>query len=161
MILFSHLHPTGLTPWAALALGLASLTASGHAVAGPGHEIPPSAPGWSRFNERYLQVDLMPPGSCRVGRECQAALRLVTKRGAHLEESYPLTFEAAPAPEGVTFTKPLVKKADGQVSDQRVLLPILFTTTKPGWIKIAGTFSFRLSGHDARKLNLDLEVYAD
>lgn len=120
--------------------------------------------GASKFDKDQYTVEMKAPASCKAGSECKAEISLKSKGEFHINDKYPLKFKAPDtAPEGVTFTKAIVKKEDGKFSEKEGTLPIGFTIAKAGKVKIAGTLSLSVCS-DANcvmeKLDLEVDVEA-
>ena len=118
----------------------------------------------SKFDKDQYAVEFKLNGACSAGKECKADILLKAKNEFHVNDKYPIKFKAPDTvPEGVAFTKTIVKKEDGTFKEKEGNLPVGFTIAKAGKAKIAGTFSFSVCS-DANcvmeKLDLELEVEA-
>jgi hypothetical protein len=147
--------------------GLAFVVASGcsksEAAPAPGKHEPAPVAASKADKDQYL-VEMKGPSSCKAGSECKVEISLKAKGEFHINDKYPLKFKAPDSPpEGVTFTKAVVKKEDGKFAEKEGTLPVGFTIAKSGKAKISGTFSFSVCS-DANcvmdKVDLDVEVEA-
>lgn len=145
--------------------GLAFAAASGcsKSEAAPSKDAPAVVAASKADKDQYT-VELKAPASCKAGSECKAEISLKSKGEFHINDKYPIKFKAPDtAPEGVTFTKSIVKKDDGKFAEKEGTLPVGFTIAKAGKVKIAGTFSFSVCS-DANcvmdKVDLEVEVEA-
>jgi len=148
--------------------GLAFFVASGcsnsEAATAPGKDAPAQVAAASKFDKDQYIVEFKSSGACSAGKECKAEISLKSKGEFHINDKYPIKFKAPDtAPEGVTFTKAVVKKEDGKFAEKEGSLPVAFTIAKAGKAKIGGTFSFSVCS-DANcvmeKLDLEVEVEA-
>ncbi len=148
--------------------GLAFVVASGcsksEAAQAPGKDAPAHVAGAAKFDKDQYLVEMKTSGACSAGKECKVDISLKAKGEFHVNDKYPIKFKAPDtAPEGVTFTKAVVKREDGTFKEKEGTLPVGFTIAKPGKAKIAGTFSFSVCSEAncvMDKLELELEVEA-
>ena len=69
-------------------------------------------------------------------------MRLTTKGEYHLNKQYPYKFKVAePAPEGVTFPKPLLERGDGSFEEKSCAFKVPFVAAKSGKAVVGGTLS--------------------
>ena len=113
--------------------------------------------------DQYI-VEMKANGACSAGKECKAEITLASKGEFHINDKYPIKFKAPDSPpEGLTFTKSIVKREDGTFEAKKGSLPIAFTIAKAGKMKVSGTFSFSVCS-DANcvmdKVDLEVEVEA-
>ncbi|MEZ4302603.1 MAG: hypothetical protein R3B70_47185 [Polyangiaceae bacterium] len=148
--------------------GLAFLVASGcsksEAAPAPAKDSPAQVSGASSYSKDQYKVEMKLSGACAAGKECKAEISLESKGEFHINDKYPLKMKLSdPAPDGVSYTKAIVKKDDGKFEEKKGTLPVGFTLAKAGKAKVAGTFSFSVCS-DANcvmeKLDLELEVEA-
>lgn len=87
-------------------------------------------------------AEIKAPASCKAGSECVAEVSIKAKGEFHVNEKYPTKFKAPETlPEGLTYTKPVVRKEDGKFAEKEATLPIGFTLAKAGKAKITGVLS--------------------
>lgn len=148
--------------------GLAFAAASGcsksEAAPAPSKDAPAQVAGSAKFDKDQYVVEMKAPASCKAGSECKAEISLKSKGDFHINDKYPIKFKAPDsAPEGVSFTKTVVKKDDGKFAEKEGTLPVGFTIAKAGKVKVGGTFSFSVCS-DANcvmdKVDLEVEVEA-
>jgi hypothetical protein len=85
-------------------------------------------------------VEMKTTGPYKAGAEGTLEVTLRTKGGYHTNDTYPYKFKAAdPAPEGITFPKPVLLRADGSFEKTRGTFRIPFIAAKAGRATIAGT----------------------
>jgi hypothetical protein len=89
--------------------------------------------------ENYL-AEIKAGGNYKAGAEGTVEVTLTPKGGYHTNAQYPYKFKAAdPPPDGVTFPKPLLQRADGVFEEKRGSFKVPFTATKAGKATIGGT----------------------
>jgi hypothetical protein len=82
-------------------------------------------------------------GSYQAGTEGSVKITLVAKGDRHINKDYPHKFTTTdPAPEGVTYPKPVLTKADGSFDEKQGGFTLPFTAAKAGKTRIGGTFRF-------------------
>ncbi len=111
--------------------------------------------------DQYL-VEIKSTGTCSAGQECLVEISIRAKADFHINDKYPTKFKLAdPAPEGVAYTRVLVKREDGRFDEKSGTLPVKFTVARPGKVKISGTLAFSVL-NDANmlmeKVDLSTEV---
>ena len=125
--------------------GLSLAIAGGTSYAAAGSSQGASQVSGARVDKDEYSLELKAPASCKAGSECKAEIVLKAKGEFHVNDKYPIKFKAPEAPpEGVAFTKSVVKKEDGKFAEREGTLPIAFTVSRAGKATISGTFSFGL-----------------
>ncbi len=66
---------------------------------------------------------------------------LTPKNGHHTNAQYPYKFKLDAPPDGVTYPKPLLQRADGVFEETRGQFKVPFASAKPGKVTISGTLS--------------------
>ena len=147
--------------------GLAFAAASGcsksEAAPAPAKDAPAFV-GASKVDKDQYTVEMKTTGACSAGKECKVEIALAAKGEFHVNDKYPIKFKAPDSPpEGLSFTKSVVKREDGKFEEKKGTLPVAFTIAKAGKVKVAGTFSFSVCS-DANcvmdKVDLEVEVEA-
>lgn len=125
--------------------GLAFAAASGcsksEAAPAPAKETPAQVAASKADKDQYT-VELKAPSSCSTGKECKAEISLAAKGDFHINDKYPIKFKPGTAPDGLTFSKDVVKREDGTFEAKKGSLPVGFTVSKAGKVSVSGTFSF-------------------
>lgn len=147
-----------------LAFAVASGCSKSEAAPAPSKESPAQVAGAAKFDKDQYIVEFKAPSSCSAGKECKAEISLAPKGDFHINDKYPIKFKAPDAlPEGLSFTKSVVKREDGSFAEKKGTLPVAFTIAKAGKVKVGGTFSFSVCS-DANcvmdKVDLEVEVEA-
>lgn len=149
-----------LVALAALSFTVASGSSS-EAAPAPSKDAPAQV-GAAKFDKDQYVVEFKAPSSCKAGSECKAEISLKSKGEFHINDKYPLKFKAPDSPpEGLSFTKALLKKEDGKFGEKDGTLPVGFTATKAGKVKVSGVFSFGVCTADnclMEKVDLDVDV---
>lgn len=91
--------------------------------------------------ENYL-AEIKAGGSYKAGAEGAVDVTLTVKGAYHTNDQYPYKFKLNdPAPDGVAFPKPLLKREDGKFEKTQGTFRVPFNATKPGKYTIAGVLS--------------------
>jgi hypothetical protein len=98
------------------------------------------AAGAKSETENY-SAEIKAGGPYKAGAEGAVEVFLTPKGGYHTNAQYPYKFKLDAAPEGVTFPKPLLARADGSFEEKKGYFKVPFTATKAGTVTIAGTLS--------------------
>jgi hypothetical protein len=91
--------------------------------------------------ENYV-AEIKATGPAKAGSEAAVEVTLKVKGAYHTNDQYPYKFKLIdPAPEGVTYGKPLLKREDGKFDKTSGSFRVPFTAAKAGTYKIGGQFS--------------------
>jgi hypothetical protein len=108
-------------------------------------------------------AELKAGGAYKAGAEAAVEVFLTPKGGYHTNAQYPYKFKLAdPAPDGVTFPKPVLVRGDGSFEEKKGYFKVPFVAAKPGKVTIAGTLSLSVCS-DANCImdKVPLEVAVD
>jgi hypothetical protein len=113
---------------------------------GVGAETPAAPPGAkSKVDDAVYSLEMKPTGTYKVGQEGLVEVMLVSKGDYHINDKYPIKFKLAdPAPAGVSFPKPILKREDGVFEEKKGLLKVPFVAANKGQTKVAGVLSFSM-----------------
>lgn len=101
-----------------------------------------AAPLSSRASTDSYDAEIKSVGTYAAGKQGTVEVVLTPKDPFHLNDAYPYKFRTAdPAPEGVTYPKPLLVRADGKFDQTRGVFSVPFVASKPGKYSIGGTLS--------------------
>jgi hypothetical protein len=90
-------------------------------------------------NEKYT-AEIQATGAYNAGAEGSVAVTLTPKGGYHINAQYPYKFKLSdPAPEGVTFPKAILARADGSFEEKKGSFRVPFVAAKPGKVTVGGT----------------------
>jgi hypothetical protein len=90
-------------------------------------------------NEKYT-AEIKASGSYAPGAQGTVDVTLAPKGGYHINAQYPYKFKVTdPAPEGVTFPKPLLARADGSFEETKGSFHVPFVAAKAGRVTVGGT----------------------
>jgi hypothetical protein len=108
---------------------------------GSSREAVPVGAGPKAETETYV-VEMKATGACKAGAECLVEVTLVPKAAYHTNAQYPYKWKAPdPAPEGITYPKPILQRADGAFEEKRASFKVPFVVAKSGSATIGGTLS--------------------
>jgi len=133
-----------LSPLAGVALALLGSGCS-NSEAAPSRATPSPAPsaavqaGARTDNDKYT-AEIQANGAYKSGAEGAVDVVLTPKGGYHINAQYPYKFKLSdPAPEGVTFPKAILARADGSFEEKKGSFRVPFVAAKAGKVTVAGT----------------------
>ncbi len=146
---------------ATLSLGAAGCSTA-DASTPRGNAAPGGRVSAAKAETETYTVEMKSSGSYTAGAQGTVEVTLTPKGAYHTNDQYPYKFKAAdPAPDGVTFPKPVMGRADGSFEKTKGTFNVPFVATKAGKVTISGTFSMSVCS-DANcimdKVTLDLAV---
>lgn len=129
---------------------------------GTTHESAASvAAGPKSETDTYI-AEIRSGGGYKAGAEGTVEVALKVKGAYHTNDQYPYKFKTAePAPDGVTYPKPMLQRADGKFDKTSGTFKVPFTAAKPGKYKIGGKFSLSVCSEAnciMDKVDLEVEV---
>jgi hypothetical protein len=96
--------------------------------------------GGAKAETENFVAEIKPAGAAAAGKEGTVEVTLVPKGGYHTNAQYPYKFKLAdPAPEGVTYPKPVLQRADGTFDEKKGFFRVPFVASKAGKVTIGGT----------------------
>ncbi len=99
-----------------------------------------SSPSAARAETASYLAEIVPSGSYKAGAEGSVKVTVASKGEYHINAQFPYKFKAAaPAPEGVTYPKPVLQRADGTFEATRGTFQVPFVVSKAGKATIGGT----------------------
>ncbi|MDI1481415.1 hypothetical protein [Polyangium sp. y55x31] len=146
--------------------GLTFVLASGcgrsEAATQRGDEKTVVAKGPKAESDSYA-VEMKATGPYAAGKEGTLEISIVPKGAYHMNDQYPYKFKLVdPAPEGLTYPKPVLKREDGTFDEKKGSFKVPFVASRAGKAKIAGTLSMSVcSAANCLMEKLDLEVDVD
>jgi hypothetical protein len=150
--------------------GLSFVIASGcsRSEAAPSRDSSPEAAAPAKgpkVDAEAYTVEMKATGTYKAGQEGLVELTIVPKGEYHINGQYPFKLKMKdPAPEGLTFPKPILKKEDGTFDDKKGAFKVPFVSAKAGKAMVSGTLSLSVcsSAHCLmQKEELELEVGVD
>ena len=147
-----------------LVLGVALLSIAGAATARPidGEALRRTkAPAESRKDADGYLAEAKAEASYQAGQASAFTVGLTPKAGYHIDAQFPMKWKADDAPEGVSFTKPILKREDGTFSEKEGSFKVGFTAAKPGKYTLGGTLSLSVCNEKncvMEKVPLDVQV---
>jgi hypothetical protein len=103
-------------------------------------EAAPAAPAAAKADTDNFTAEIKAASGYKAGAEGAVEVFLTPKGGYHTNAQYPYKFKLSePAPEGVSFPKPVLVRADGSFEEKKGYFKVPFVAAKPGKVTIAGT----------------------
>jgi hypothetical protein len=97
------------------------------------------AAGAKAETDNYI-AEIKAAGDYKAGAEGTVEVTLSTKGDYHINKQYPYKFKATdPAPDGITFPKPVLARADGTFEEKRGSFKVPFVVAKAGRATVSGT----------------------
>jgi hypothetical protein len=113
--------------------------------------------------EQYV-AEIKGAGPYKAGAEGTVEVHVASKGAYHINDKYPFKFKLVdPAPDGVTFPKPILKREDGTFTAADGTFKVPFTVAKAGKQTITGTLSLSVCSDancvmDKVELAVDVDV---
>ena len=113
--------------------------------------------------ETYV-AEIKASGAYKAGAEGTVDVTFATKGDYHINKQYPYKFKATdPAPEGISFSKPILQRADGAFEEKSGSFKVPFTVAKAGKATVSGTLSLSVCSDancimDKVELSVDVDV---
>jgi hypothetical protein len=113
--------------------------------------------------EQYV-AEIKPEGAYKAGTVGTLVVTLASKGAYHTNGEYPYKFQLKdPAPDGVSYPKPVLQRADGSFEEHRASFKVPFLATKPGTVRIGGKLFMSLCSEanciiDRVPLEVDVDV---
>jgi hypothetical protein len=86
-------------------------------------------------------AEMKPAGTYAVGQQGTVDVTLSPKGSYHISAEYPYKFKAGDPPDGVTYPKTALSKADFDSSDGKGHFKFPFVAAHAGRVTVGGTFS--------------------
>ncbi len=117
----------------------------------------------AKIDRDAFTAEITSSGSYQAGTEGTVKITLVPKGDRHINPDYPHQFKTTdPAPEGVTYPKPVLSKADGSFGEKLGTFSLPFTVSKAGKAKIGGTLRLSVCNDSQCVLDkVDLAIDVD
>lgn len=131
-------HSVRIVVTAALAfvVGLPALNAHAANEAYPDDATPATA----KLETDSYRVEITATGPYKAGAKSSVRVALTTKGAFHINPQYPYRFKAKPAPEGVTYPKPILERGDGQFEEKKAFFDVPFVASHAGKFEVGGIF---------------------
>jgi hypothetical protein len=147
-----------------LGLGLGACSGNSEAAASRATAQATPAPASSVVDTENYSVQIKPVGDVKAGQEAAVEVTLQAKGSYHINAQYPYRFSTtSPAPDGVTFPKPVLSRADGTFDEKHGVFRVPFVASKAEHTKIGGTFSLSVCSEanclmDKQTVGVDVTV---
>lgn len=161
---FSFRRVATVSALSAIALATVLLSGQGHGVAAP---RPAESQGTaiakgSKIDSEQYTVEMKASGTYKANQEGNVEIAITPKGDYKLNSKYPVKFKVTdPAPEGLRFPKPLLKREDGKFEEKKGSFTVPFVATRSGKATISGVLSVSVCTDKncvMEKLELDLTV---
>ena len=118
-------------------------------------------PAAAKFETANYLVEIAAPGPFKAGVAGTAKVTLTTKGAYHINAQYPYRFKAAAPPNGLSYPKPVLQRADGQFEEKRAVFNLAFVASQAGKFNVGGAFHMSVCSADnclVDKPSLDVTV---
>jgi hypothetical protein len=137
------LHTSGLS--LLLVTGaVAGLAGCGKSEAATSRTVTPESTtvgATSKAETENFVAEMTADSAYKAGTEGNVSVTLTTRNGHHTNAQYPYKFKLDAAPDGVSFPKPILQRADGTFEETKGQFKVPFTAAKAGKVTLAGTLS--------------------
>lgn len=112
--------------------------------------------------EQYT-VEIKGRGEYKANEEGTVEVTLVPKGAYKINAQFPVKFKVSEGTEGVTYSKPLLKREDGSFDEKKGSFKVPFVASKAGKAKIGGVLSFSVCSDancvmDKKELEVAVDV---
>jgi hypothetical protein len=100
-------------------------------------------------------------GPYKAGVPATVKVSLTTKGVFHINGQYPYRFKTAPAPDGLTYSKSVLERADGQFEEKTAVFTLPFVASHAGAFNVGGVFHMSVCSPTScvvQKAPLDISV---
>lgn len=119
-------------------------------------------PTSSKSDTDSYVAEIKSVGTYAAGKEGVVEIVLTAKDPFHINDAYSYKFRTPdPAPEGVTYPKTLLTRADGRFDEKTARFRLPFVASKTGKYKIGGMLSLSVCSSASclmEKIELDVDV---
>jgi hypothetical protein len=138
---FSLKHWPTLSPRTVLAtLVIAAAVPATHARAASETEPSGAFPASAKLETDNFLAEISPVGPYKAGAPATVKVSLTTKGVFHINGQYPYRFKTAPAPDGLTYSKAVLERADGQFEEKTAVFTLPFVASHAGTFNVGGVF---------------------
>jgi hypothetical protein len=128
---------------------------------GAGAESTPVGRGPRAEGDAWV-AEMKAGGPYKATEQGTVEITVAPKAGYHINAQYPYKFKGLdPAPDGITYPKPIMKREDGTFDDKKGTFKFPFVAAKAGKAKVIGTLHLSVCS-DANcvmeKQELEVEV---
>jgi hypothetical protein len=132
--------PTRSLQTAVATLIIAACFPASRARAASDTEPSVATPASGKLETDTFLAEISPVGSYKAGAPASVKVSLTTKGVFHINAQYPYRFKTAPAPDGVTYSKAVLDRADGQFEEKSAVFTLPFVAGHAGTFNISGVF---------------------
>ena len=98
------------------------------------------APAPKLETDTYL-VEITAGGPFKAGSAGSVKVTLTTKGAFHINGQYPYRFKAAAPPDGVSYPKPVLERADAQFEEKKATFTVPFLASRAGKFNVGGVLN--------------------
>jgi hypothetical protein len=117
---------------------LAPTVLTGSARAASDVEAGRALPAATKLEADTYLVEIVPIGPYKAGQAGSVKVTLTTKGVFHINGQYPYRFKTASPPEGVSYPKPVLERADGQFAEKTATFQLPFVANHAGTFDVGG-----------------------
>jgi hypothetical protein len=101
----------------------------------------PMQTGSTKLEADSYLVEISPGSPARAGVAGSVRVSLTAKAGFHINDQYPYRFRASTPPEGVSYPKPVLERADGQFQEKTAVFQLPFVASHAGQFSVGGVLN--------------------
>ncbi|HEY3665282.1 MAG TPA: hypothetical protein VGL19_04755, partial [Polyangiaceae bacterium] len=151
-----------LSPRAVLAtLVIASAMPAAIARAASDTDSSGAVPASAKLDTDNFVAEMSAVGPYKAGAPATVKVSLTTKGVFHINGQYPYRFKTAPAPDGLTYSKAVLERADGQFEEKTAVFTLPFVASHAGTFNVGGIFHMSVCSPTScvvQKAPLDISV---
>jgi hypothetical protein len=155
-------HRPALSPRAVLATLIIAASVPA-AIARASSDTDPSAavPTSAKLETDNFVAEISPVGPYKAGAPATVKVSLTTKGVFHINGQYPYRFKTAPAPDGLSYSKAVLERADGQFEEKTAVFTLPFVASHAGTFNVGGIFHMSVCSPTScvvQKAPLDISI---
>jgi hypothetical protein len=120
-----------------------------------------AVPASAKVETDNFLAEISAVGPYKAGAPATVKVSLTTKGIFHINGQYPYRFKTAPAPEGLTYSKVVLERADGQFEEKTAVFTLPFVASRAGTFNVGGVFHMSVCSPTScvvQKAPLDISV---
>ena len=98
--------------------------------------------------DTYL-AEIAEGGPYKVGASGSVRVSLTAKAQFHINDQYPYRFRTSPPPNGVSYPKPVLERADGQFEEKTAVFNLPFVASHSGQFDVGGVLNLSVCSADS------------
>ena len=140
---------------------LAPALSAGSARAASDVEAGRAVPAATKLEADTYLVEIAAGGSYKAGQAGSVTVTLTTKGVFHINGQYPYRFKTASPPDGVSYPKPVLERADGQFAEKTATFKLPFVANHAGSFDVGGVLHMSVCSPNScivQKAPLDVSI---